>query len=164
MWIDNLVKWIESTAFSETIRTSDWMFPDIEIVHVLGISFVVGSIAMLDLRLLGVIYRDRPVTHLAKEMLPWTWSGYVVAVMAGVLLFLSQPTKYYLNLPFDMKFVLMALAGANMAIFHHFTYRKVADWDLQLPPPPAARIAGALSLTLWLGVVTFGRWIGFTVT
>src|SRR5262245_47938952 len=114
MWLQNLMQWIEDTPFSETIRISDWMFPDIEIVHVLGISFVVGSIAMLDLRLLGVLYRDRPVTQLAKEMLPWTWSGFVVAVMAGVLLFLSQPTKYYLNLPFDMKFVLMALAGANM--------------------------------------------------
>ena len=164
MWLQDLAEWIEQTPFSEAIRTSDWMFPDIEIVHVLGISFVVGSIAMLDLRLLGLLYRDRQVTDLAKETLPWTWGGFAVAVMAGVLLFLSQPTKYYLNLPFQMKFVLMALAGANMAIFHHFTYRKVTDWDRNWPPPLGARLAGALSLSLWIGVVTFGRWIGFTVT
>src|SRR5205085_2574301 len=140
------------SSFSETMRTSDWIFPNIEIVHVLGISLVVGSIAMLDLRLLGVLYRDRRVTDLARETLPWTWSGFVVAVVAGMLLFLSQPTKYYVNPPFLMKFLLIALAGVNMGVFHRFSYRRVAEWDLRRSPPISAKLAGALSLTLWLGV------------
>ena len=164
MVLQNLLESIEATGFSETMRTSDWIFPNIEIVHVLGISFVVGSIAMLDLRLLGVLYKDRRVTELARETLPWTWSGFVVAVIAGMLLFLSQPTKYYLDTPFLLKFLLMGLAGLNMAVFHRFAYRSVANWDIHQTPPVGAKIAGALSLTLWIGVVTFGRWIGFTVT
>ena len=161
--LQSLFETIEQTSFSEAMRTSDWIFPNIEIIHVLGISFVVGSIAMVDLRLLGVLYKDRRVTELARDTLPWTWSGFVVAAIAGTMLFLSQPTKYYVNPPFLMKFVLMGLAGLNMAVFHRFAYHHVSDWDIQRSPPPGAKIAGALSLALWIGVVTFGRWIGFTV-
>jgi len=164
MSLQSILEAIEQTGFSETMRTSDWIFPNIEIVHVLGISFVVGAIAMLDLRLLGILYKDRRVTELAQETLPWTWSGFAVAAVAGMLLFLSQPTKYYLNTPFLLKFLLMALAGVNMAVFHSLSYRHVGEWDLNRSPPLSAKIAGALSLALWIGVVTFGRWIGFTVT
>src|SRR5262249_21748680 len=116
-----------------------------------------------DLRLLGVASRNRPVTRLIREVLPVTWSAFAVAALTGGTLFTSNAVEYAKNFPFQMKMVLMALAGLNMLAFHFVTYRSVATWDEAARPPPAARLAGACSITLWLGIVAFGRWIGFTI-
>jgi hypothetical protein len=152
---------IEASSFSMTITESTWMFPAIEVVHVMAITLVVGSIAMLDLRLLGVSRRDRGVIELSSETLPWTWGAFGVAVITGLLMFVSAATRYFENTPFRVKMVLLALAGFNMALFHLTAYRSVHSWDRQLPTPRAARVAGSLSLTFWVLVVFFGRWIGF---
>ena len=153
--------WLEETALGLTITESSWLFPTIETIHVLALALVFGSIAMLDLRLLGVSNRDRGVMQLASETLPWTWSAFIVAAASGVLMFISSATRYYDNGPFRIKLVLLALAGLNMAIFHLTAYRAVHSWNTSLPTPPAARIAASLSLLFWIGVIVAGRWIGF---
>lgn len=153
--------WLEASSVGTAIRTSIWMFPAIECIHVLSIVFVVGSIARVDLRLLGIIWRDRPITQVSEELLPWTWTTFTVAVITGLLLFSSRAVRYLGIIYFDVKMVLIVLAGLNMLYFHFFTYRTVAEWDLHARPPLAARIAGGLSLILWMGVITSGRFIGF---
>ena len=137
------------------------MFPLLEAIHVLCSSVVVGSVAMMDLRLLGVWQRNRPISELTATALPWTWSGFLLAAMAGGLLFASKAVTYYTDIPFRIKMVCMALAGINMLIFHFFTARTVENWDVGRPPP-SARTAGAASLLLWIVIVAAGRWIGFT--
>jgi len=87
----------------------------------------------------------------------------VVAVITGVLMFASNAPSYAANLEFQLKLVTIVLAGVNMAIFHSTAHRRIADWDLDLPPPAAARISGFLSLALWTVVIVLGRWIGFTL-
>ncbi len=153
---------IEESALGIAIAESDWLFPTLETMHVLALTLVVGSIAMLDLRLLGVSSKKLGVMQLTEETLPWTWGAFLVAVVTGALLFTSAATRYYDNVPFRVKMVLLVLAGLNMAIFHLTTYRRVHHWNDSLPPPNLARLAGALSLVFWIGVVVFGRWIGFT--
>jgi len=153
--------WLEATPFAVAIAESDWMFPTIETVHVLALVLVIGSIAMLDLRLFGVSRRDMGVMQLATETLPWTWASFVVAVITGALMFASSATKYYGNMPFRFKMLLLALAGINMAAFHLTAYRRVHDWNHQMPPPRGVRLSAACSLGLWIGVVFLGRWIGF---
>jgi uncharacterized membrane-anchored protein len=103
------------------------------------------------------------VTELSREVLPWTWGFFVVAVLSGLLMFIGKPDAYLENLPFRLKLVFLALAGLNMAAFHLFAYRSVAAWDQDRPTLWAAKVAGALSLTFWITVVAFGRWIGFTI-
>lgn len=152
---------LENSTLGVTITESEWMFPTIETLHVLALTLVIGSIAMLDLRLLGVANRDRGVTQLAEDTLPWTWGAFVVAAISGVLMFVSAATSYYDNVPFRIKLVLLALAGTNMALFHLTAYRAVHDWNHTLPTPQPARIAASLSLLFWIGVVVAGRWIGF---
>jgi hypothetical protein len=130
-------------------------------VHVLALTLVVGSVAMMDLRLLGVGARNRSVSEVIAGSLPWAWTAFAVAFVAGSLMFSSKASTYYVNLPFRIKMLCLALAAINMLLFHVFTARGMTSWD-RGTPPPAARLAAACSLTLWIVIVAAGRWIGFT--
>ena len=153
--------WLENTSLALAIAESSWMFPTIETLHVLALVLGVGSIAMLDLRLLGVSSRNMGVLQLSDEVLPWTWSAFVIAVITGVLMFVSSASRYFENIPFRIKIVLLLLAGINMAIFHFTSFRSVNDWNDEIPTPIMARVAASLSLCFWVAVVFAGRWIGF---
>ena len=162
MVIPEFCAWLENTGVGSAIRKSTWLFPTVETIHVLATVLVVGSVAMLDLRLLGVSSRDREVRDLHDEVLPWAWASFICAAVAGSLLFTSNATKYYRNFPFRMKMVLLLLVGLNAAFFELRTYRSVGTWNRGPRIPLAAKIAGGLGLVLWILVVACGRWIGFT--
>jgi hypothetical protein len=151
---------LEHTPLAQAIAKSNWLFPLIETIHVLAFTLVVGSVAMLDVRLLGLGNLRRALSELIRSVLPWTWSAFIVAAICGALLFSSKASTYYLNIPFRIKFVCLILAAANMLIFH-WSARVMPTSDFG-PPPVRARVAGALSLALWITIVTSGRWIGFT--
>jgi hypothetical protein len=157
----SFLHWLESTAPAVAISESSWLFPGIESVHVLAIALVVGSITMVDLRLLNINLRDRPVGELIAEVLPWTWASFAVAVCSGALLFSSNATHYWGIAPFRAKMLLLALAGINMLMFHATMHRSVDLWGRRPATPLVAKISGGVSLGLWIGVVTLGRWIGF---
>ncbi len=161
MALADLLQWLEAQPFATAISGSPWMFPVIETVHVVAIALVVGSIAMLDLRLLGVARRSEGVIQLAEDVLPWTWASFAVAVVSGCLMFSSNATKYFSIAPFRLKMVLLVLAGINMGVFHLTAYRSVHHWNHQIPTPVRARIAGGLSLFFWICVVICGRRVGF---
>ncbi|WP_174297049.1 DUF6644 family protein [Sphingomonas bacterium] len=153
--------WLEASSLGTKITESEWMFPTIETVHVLALTLVVGTIAMVDLRLLGVSARRIGAVQLSREMLPWTWIAFLIAAITGTLMFVSAATKYYANVPFRIKMVLLALAGLNMVVLHFGAWRRVSNWDMVFPAPGAVRTAAGLSLAFWIGVVVAGRWIGF---
>jgi hypothetical protein len=159
--LEQTLTWLQDLPLPAQIRESDWMFPTIETVHVFALVLVVGSIMTVDLRLLGWANRDRPFSQLAGEMLPWTWSAFVVAATAGALMFTSKAVIYFANIPFRLKMLCLLLAGMNMLWFHWKGTRHLPAWDAATPPP-RARFAGAASLLLWSGIVAAGRWIGFT--
>ncbi len=140
----------------------EWLFPIVETLHVISLAMVFGSIVMVDLRLVGAASRNSTVSKLSSEVLPYTWGAFICAIVTGTLLFVSKAHVYFHNLQFQLKFLCMFLAGVNMLVFHFGSYRHVLEWDERYPPPHAARLAGALSITLWIGVIFFGRWIGFT--
>ncbi|HEX4025376.1 MAG TPA: DUF6644 family protein [Steroidobacteraceae bacterium] len=154
--------WLHATALAETIRESSYLFPWIESIHVLALTLVVGSISIVDLRLLGIASRDRSAAQLMAEVLPFTWTAFIVALLSGGTLFTSHAVGYAQNFQFRMKMLLLALAGINMLVFHLFTGRHAARWSQDHPIPWQARLAAGISLTLWIGIVAFGRWIGFT--
>ena len=154
---------LEASPVGDYVASSSWAFPTIETVHVIAIVTVVGTIAVMDLRLLGLASRERAVTHISKDTLPWTWGAFVVAMLSGGLLFVSKASSYAVNPNFLIKMVLIFLAGVNMAIFHVFTWRNVHNWDSETAIPLAGKIAGGLSLLFWVLVVFYARAIGFTL-
>lgn len=159
--LKGLFEAIEATSVGVAVRESTWMFPTFETIHVLALVLVIGSIAIVDLRLLGLASRERGVKELSDDVLPWTWTSFLVAAITGALLFSSAATRYAEMIQFQVKMLLIVLAGINMILFHFITYSKVSQWNHTLPAPLAARVAGALSLFFWISVVTFGRWMGF---
>ena len=163
MTIGTLLDALYATGVATQIRENEFAFPCIESVHVLALTLVVGSIAMVDLRLLGWASRDRPVSRLSADVLPVTWVAFGVAALSGFLLFASNAPKYADNAYFRGKLVLLALVGLNMLVFQLLTRRGLGAWDRAAVPPRAARAAAALSLLLWTLIVAAGRWIGFTM-
>ncbi len=162
--LPGIATWVENGAIGTAIRESSWLFPTIETCHVIAIVTVVGSITVLDLRLIGLASRNRPVTEVMSEILPWTWCGFIVAAISGSLLFMSKALEYYNDGPFRAKMVLLVIAAINMGIFERFTKAHVAEWDEEHSTPLAAKIAGVVSLMLWVAIVACGRWIGFTTS
>jgi len=153
---------IEATPWGTAVRESTWLFPTIESIHVLSLVLVVGSIMVVDLRLLNIASRKRSVKELTDEILPWTWTAFVCALVTGSLLFSSSAVRYTGIWQFDAKMCMLVLAAINMGIFHLGAFRSVGAWDIAPTAPPfAAKLAGGISLAIWITIVALGRWIGF---
>jgi hypothetical protein len=161
--LQQLLEWLQGTSLALYIHHTKWAFTTIKLIHASAISLVIGSIALVDLRLLGVAFTSRPFTDLASRALRWTWAAFAIAVVAGSLLFISEATDYFTNTMFRIKMVALVVAGINMLIFELMTVRGVQAWDIAASPPPSARLAGAISLACWLLIVVAGRWTGFTL-
>jgi len=159
----DLISYFENSALADNIRENDLLFPLIESVHVVAICLVVGSILAVDLRLLGLASINRSVSRVTAGILPLTWGAFVVAVSSGSLLFISNATKYLGNGFFIAKIVLIAAAGLNMVIFHVIGAKDLPRWENDTRLPFQARLAGGVSILLWVAVVACGRWIGFTM-
>lgn len=158
-WLD----WLYATGWASAIRENEYAFPWIECVHVLAITLVVGSISIVDLRLLGLASRDRPVGRVLRDVLPITWAAFGLAATSGFLLFASNAPAYARNPFLLVKFGLILLAGLNMVVFHWWARHSLQQWEASPLPPLRAKLAGAVSLLCWIGVVAAGRWIGFTM-
>jgi uncharacterized membrane protein len=110
---------------------------------------------------MGLTFRDEPVSKLAQRFLPWAWAGFIIQVVTGLLLFSSEATKMYGNIGFDIKMLLILVAGINAFVFHEISYRSVGKWDNDPVAPFGARAAGLISILLWFGIVAAGRWIAY---
>ena len=162
-FLQDLISYFENSALADNIRENDLLFPLIESIHVVAICLVVGSILAVDLRLLGFASVHRSVSRVTAGILPLTWVAFAVAVASGGLLFISNATKYLENGYFVAKLCLIAVAGLNMVIFHLISAKDMPQWENQARLPFRARLAGGLSVLLWIAVVACGRWIGFTM-
>jgi hypothetical protein len=154
-------QWLEQTAVGSTIRQSLWLFPAIETVHLLGMAALVGTITVLDLRLLGWAMPQKRVSEVTARLLPWVWLGFGVQVVTGVLLFSSEAVKIYGNPAFRLKMILLLLAGIHALIFQTVVSRKLPAWDDRPALPVMAKTMGMISILLWIAIVTAGRFIGF---
>ena len=158
----SIIQSIQASAPAEWMRTSVKAMPIVEAIHVLAAATLFGTIFIVDLRLLGLPDTKRRFTVISHEMLRLTWGAFAVALVAGVLMFAANAHTYVGNTAFRFKMLTLIAAGVNMTIFQGITFRTVGAWDLNVPPPLAGRVAGAVSILLWITVLFLARWIGFT--
>ena len=152
---------IEMSALGVAMRQSLWLYPIVEIVHLTGIALLVGSIAMLDLRLLG-LSNTVPVRRLTSHILPWTAASFLLIVPSGLAMFVAHAGDFIASPVFVLKICLILTAGVNAAVFRAGVFRSAADWDVNRKPPAAARLSAALSLLLWVSVIACGRLLAYT--
>jgi hypothetical protein len=157
----SFLEWLGSTPWSVRMLESLWVWPLLESTHVLSIALFVGTAMMMDLRLMGLTFGGMRASDFTGRLLPWTRAGFVVMVVTGLLVFYSNPVRYYHNVFFRFKVLLMVVAGLNIWIFHSRVHRKVAEWDLAVSPPFAAKLAGAVSFLAWALIVISGRLIAY---
>lgn len=153
--------WVQSSSVGQAMAASPSLFPLVECLHVLFVAVMMGTIAFVDLRLMGLINLQRPASKTLREMLPFTVGSFLVVTVTGTLLWTAHPLQYLQNGPFVAKMVLLAAAGINILVFHGVTQRSIRHWDLG-QVPMRVLLAGCTSLLLWVAVVACGRWIGFT--
>jgi hypothetical protein len=143
-------QWLYGSGLGTAIRQSIWTFPIIETVHVLGITLLVGTVSILDLRLLGLLLKHQPIAGIAHQILPLTWAGFALMSISGFLLFAAEAADSYGNPAFRIKMLMIPLAGLNALVFHRNPVT-----------PLRARLAGGFSLTLWTGIICAGRAIAY---
>jgi hypothetical protein len=157
----SFLQWMAATPWSVALHESLYMWPLVESTHVLSLTLFVGTTVMVDLRLLGVAFTDTPASAFTGRLLPWTRVGFIVMATTGVLLFYATPVRNYQNVFFRLKMILFVIAGLNVWLFHSRVHRRVADWDRDVVPPRAARVAAVVSLVAWSSVVVAGRLIAY---
>jgi hypothetical protein len=161
MSLQELGEWVQSSAVAEWMRVTNPAMQIAEAAHVAAAVMVLGTVLIVDLRLLGLADVHRPFTLIGRGTLPLTWTAFAIAVVTGALMFTTSAVTYVGNTAFQLKALALLAAGINMALFQLVTARGVAEWDSRAPPL-GARAAGLASLLLWAAVVLLGRWIGFT--
>ena len=156
-----VAEWLAATEWSIALHESLYMYPLVETVHVLSLILFVGTVAFVDLRLLGWVFSDVPVSEVTRRLIPWTIAGFVIAVATGALLFYAIPVRTYLSIFFRIKMVVLFAAGVNAGIFHMHVREGSVSWDGDPIPPMRARISGAVSLVSWATVIVMGRMIAY---
>jgi hypothetical protein len=155
---------LQASALAGTIRDSLLLFPLLEATHVIGLALVFGTIAVIDLRLLGVASRERSFQRMASDILKWTWGAFALTALTGALMFVTNATVYFHNTSFRVKMLLLVLAGLNMLVFELTAGRTIREWDQAPSAPAIGKVVATLSLVLWIGVIFAGRIIGFTTS
>jgi hypothetical protein len=153
--------WLAQTSWSVDLHESQYAYSIIESVHVWTLCLFFGLMVMVDLRLLGWTLRGVPVSEFMHRVLPWAIAGFIIMVITGTLLFFAIPLRSYQNIFFRTKMLLLLLAGLNVWYFHTRVYPKSAAWNVDVAPPKAARLAGGISLILWISIIFSGRMIAY---
>jgi uncharacterized protein DUF6644 len=157
----SFLQWLGDSPFSTGIRESTWIYPVIESVHVLSLCVFVGLLLLWDLRLVGITLRRVAVSEVWAWLIPWITLGAILMVISGVLLFVSDPVKFYGNIFFRLKALGLFLALINAVAFHLGVERRLPEWDTAAVTPRGARVAGAISIALWAVIVVTGRLVAY---
>jgi uncharacterized membrane protein len=147
-------KWLTASPVGNAMNNHEWAFPIVQSLHFIGFALSIGTIVIVDFRLLGLGMRRQKASEIAADLNPWTSAGIAVMLITGPLMFSTDAFAYHVNPSFQFKMVCLMLA----LLFHFTLHRRAVRSDV---PPLAARLAGAISLLLWTAVVAGGRFIAF---
>lgn len=156
-----ILEWIFNTSYAGVVRDSLWGYAIAESVHLLGITIMFGSILLADLRFVGVGRHMGAHLLTSGFLLRATWAGFIVIVLSGLSLFSAYAPDTITSPIFLAKVALIAAAGVNMLFFTFRVSRGMSQWDVDVTPPPGARLSAGLSITLWTLTILAGRLIAY---
>jgi hypothetical protein len=156
-------EWLGTTPLSLLIQNVSWVIPTMQSVHILAIAIVFTSATMVDLRMLGVIGRDRPTAAYATRYLPWIWPTLVVLLLTGSVLIIGEPARSLQNPAFQLKMLLLILAMVSTFLLQRPMGRDPAYWELSGGRKATAALLALITLLLWVGIIFCGRWIAYIV-
>lgn len=151
-----LLQGVPEAAPLNPIARWEWVFPVVESLHICGFALLVGTVLILDMRLLGVLFQHRPVSQISKQVAPWIWTGIAIMLITGPYLFSSDPGEYIQVPAFRTKMVLLCLA----LLFHFTAVRRATAAGKDSEPLGLRKLTACISLGLWVSVVLGGLWIG----
>jgi uncharacterized protein DUF6644 len=151
--------WVQTTRLSVFMNQSSVAWPISACMHFIGLSLLLGTVGLYDLRLLGVATGLSPSAM--HRLIPWGVLGFTINVITGTMFFVGKPDRYVHNAAFTFKLAFLLMLGINVLVFYAMTYRKVATLGPEDPIPLGAKIAAATSLALWIGVICAGRMVAF---
>ena len=161
--IETLTNEIMASQLSQWIQATYWLWPVLEIIHFFGLTLLMGGLIIVDLRMIGFF----PTINLqgVKKLLPFVIFGFLLNLITGILFVYGDPSRYAINIGFQIKLILILLAGCNAAIYHF----RVEGYALELVsssirPPLTTKLVGLTSLSLWTGVLLLGRLIPYVGT
>ena len=161
-FLENICNWLYETPISIAIRESALTFPIIEGTHLLGIALSVGMLCWFDLRLMGLVLKDEPVSKVWRRVMPASIVGFVLMFITGGLLFWAESATAYHSVHFWIKVGLMFVAALNAGFFELTTHKHINEWDTAAVLPMRARMAGLFSLILWTAVIITGRTMAYS--
>jgi hypothetical protein len=154
-----VLTWVEHSWLAALVNDSGWMFPTLEAFHFIGLILLMGSLLVVDLRLMGV-GAEAPLDAVVR-FIPWSMVGFIVNLVTGVMFFASDPSVYYFNTAFRLKMLAIVFAGLNLIWFKRSVHPLIVAGDGQVALPPSASVIGGASLFLWISVVILGRLIPY---
>jgi uncharacterized protein DUF6644 len=158
-----LAQWLAGTPASQGIQRELWLIPLLQSVHILAIAMVLSSVAMIDLRILGV-GRSQTMVQTARRFVPWLWTGLVLLAATGLALIVGEPKRSLPNFAFQLKMILVALAIASTFLFQLSLRRNTTFWDDKRPGRTITIILAVTSFALWCAIAVAGRWIAYMTT
>ena len=155
--LENFVDWLAQTPVSQTIQKIGWIIPTVQTIHILSIAAVIGSMVLLDLRVLGIAARTQSLESVSRRLLPWVWRALIVLLLSGAVMVTGEPGRSLVNSIFQLKMALVIVAG----VLTFFLQRSLGRASATVDAPGDAKAIAALSLVLWVAIVFAGRWIAY---
>jgi hypothetical protein len=159
--LNQICQWIDHTALSQAIQATKWVVPTVQTVHILAIAVVASSALMIDLRLIGVFWANRPMNAVSSRFLPLVWWPLLILAATGAIMITAEPARSLKNPAFQLKMVLLVAALIVTGLFQFLQRRNAAFGDLHAGPRAAAAMLAIVSMLLWSSIIFAGRWIAY---
>lgn len=158
MSLESLATSIQSTSFSDALKTASWVVPTLQSIHIVMIGVVFVSVLMIALRVLGRMRADEPLAQVWGRFAPFMWTGIVVMTITGVLLTIAEPVREFMTLSYRLKMGLLVVLIISALMFGR-SVRAAARADA--PPSGSVRFAAVVTVVLWFAVIVLGRAIAY---
>jgi|SRR5262245_22674836 len=159
--MQEFAQWLADGVFSQWLQRALWPIILLQTLHILAIAMVLSSVAMVELRVLGLA-SGQSMTRTAQRFLPWLWTGLGLLAASGIVLVIAEPKRTLDNNPaFQLKMLMLAIAIAMTVAFQVSLRRNAGLWETKAPGRKTLGVLAVLTLTLWLAIAVAGRWIAY---